>query len=130
MRTTTNLNTFDQKKQNSFTVCLEALPPVMASLPSPASWHCIGGGWDLNVINMFVKHLIPQTLEDQTRAYLASLTISSTSEQRDQGGKFYLLQQESPEAFNSLMASLACWLLPDHYKTCRTGCSCRQVLLA
>ena len=69
--------------------------------------HCIGGGWDLNVINMFVKHLIPQTLEDQTCAYLASLAISSTSEQLEQGGKFYLLQQESPEAFNGLVASLA-----------------------
>ena len=69
--------------------------------------HCIGGGWDLNVINMFVKHLIPQTLEDQTRAYLTSLAISSTSEQLEQGGKFYLLQQESPEAFNGLVASLA-----------------------
>ena len=69
--------------------------------------HCIGGGWDLNVIKMFTKHLIPQTLEDQTRAYLTSLAISSTSEQLEQGGKFYLLQQESPEAFNGLVASLA-----------------------
>ena len=47
------------------------------------------------------------TLEDQTRAYLASLAITSTSEQLDQGEKFYLLQQESPEAFNGLVASLA-----------------------
>jgi len=31
--------------------------------------HCIGGGWDLNVIKMFTKHLIPQSLEDQTRVY-------------------------------------------------------------
>ena len=45
--------------------------------------HCIGGGWDLNIINMFTKHLMPETLEDQTRAYLASLAITSTSEQLD-----------------------------------------------
>ena len=69
--------------------------------------HCIGGGWDLNIINMFTKHLMPQTLEDQTRAYLASLAITSTSEQLDQGEKFYLLQQKSPQAFNGLVASLA-----------------------
>ena len=39
--------------------------------------------------------------------HLASLAITSTSEQLDQGEKFYLLQQKSPQAFNGLVASLA-----------------------
>ena len=69
--------------------------------------HCIGGGWDLNVIKMFTKHLIPQSLEDQTRVYLASLAISSTPSQLEQGENFYLLQKESSGAFNQLVASLA-----------------------
>ena len=69
--------------------------------------HCIGGGWDLNVIKMFTKHLIPQSLEDQTRVYLASLAISPTPIQLEQGEKFYLLQRESDGAFHQLMASLA-----------------------
>ena len=66
--------------------------------------HCIGGGWDLNVIKMFTKHLIPQSLEDQTRVYLA---ISSTPDQLEQGEKFYLLQKESERSFHQLAVSLA-----------------------
>ena len=69
--------------------------------------HCIGGGWDLNIIEMFVKHLEPQSLEAQTRAYLASLAITSTPSQLEQGESFYTLQKESPDAFNQLVASLA-----------------------
>ena len=56
---------------------------------------------------MFTKHLIPQSREDQTRVYLASLAISSTPNQLEQGEKLYLLQKESEVAFNQLVVSLA-----------------------
>ena len=51
--------------------------------------------------------MIPQSLEDQTRVYLASLAISSTPSQLEQGENFYLLQKESAGAFNQLVVSLA-----------------------
>ena len=72
-----------------------------------ARLHCIGEGWDPNIIKMSTKHLIAQSLEDQTRVYLASLAISSTPIQLDQGEKFYLLQKEPEGAFHQLVASLA-----------------------
>ena len=72
-----------------------------------ARLHCIGEGWDPNIIKMSTKHLIAQSLEDQTRVYLASLAISSTPIHLDQGEKFYLLQKEPEGAFHQLVASLA-----------------------
>ena len=72
-----------------------------------ARLHCIGEGWDPNIIKMSTKHLIAQSLEDQTRVYLASLAISSTPRQLEQGEKFYLIHKESEGAFHQLVASLA-----------------------
>ena len=50
--------------------------------------QAIGGGWDINVTSVLLKHLKPRSVQAYTHMYLAKLATSATTADMEQGDHF------------------------------------------
>ena len=66
----------------------------------------IGGGWDINVTSMLLKHLKPRSVQAYTAMYLARLATSATATDMEQGEHFTNLFEGDMEKVANFTASL------------------------
>jgi hypothetical protein len=86
---------------------MEAGTTAGAGITPIMRMKCIGGGWDLNIVKMLLKHLKPTRLHDQAKTYLVKLGDECSEEQLAQGKMFYEIQQGAPKVFAAIVRSVA-----------------------
>ena len=59
--------------------------------------QAIGGGWDINVTSVLLKHLKPRSVHANPHMYLAKLATSATKADMEQGEHFLNLFQGDME---------------------------------
>ena len=59
--------------------------------------QAIGGGWEINVTSMLLKHLKPRSVQAYTSMHLAKLAASATATDMEQGEHFINLLQGDTE---------------------------------
>ena len=68
--------------------------------------QAIGGGWDINVTLMLLKHLKPRLVQAYTSMYLAKLATSATTTDMEQGEHFINLFQGDMEKVATYSSTL------------------------
>ena len=83
---------------------------------------CIGGGWDINISKLILRHLLPRTLEAHVDVHLAKFDRQGLSHEDIKDGEVMKLMNNQPDEFRRIINGLDSMRLQGYCIALGTHC--------
>ena len=104
-------------------MCMKPGTTAGPDITNKMRMKCIGGGWDIDISKLVLRHLLPRTLEAHVDVYLAQFDRQGLSQKdRTDGEEFMKLMKKQPDEFDRIINHLDSMRLQEYCIVLGTHC--------